>query len=212
MLQAIFTSYRNQKRVNGVVKLKLVDKLIRKIIEAKAETVGKEIANFIENGENVLDFGCGDMTISDVIKNKRKIGLTGVDNVDYNLTKNRLILYDGKKIPFKNSNFDTVVSSLVFHHCDDPEAALRECVRVSRKKIIVIEDYYKNTLGKILTKAVDWIANRIQSGEINIPFNFKSVSEWERTFSKNGLDLVAKKSFRIPMSPNKYMLFVLNKK
>lgn len=192
--------------------LRFADKFIRRFIEAKAEAVGGEIARFIENGESVLDFGCGDMTISNVIKNKRKVSLTGIDNVDYNLTKNRLILYDGKKIPFKNSNFDTVVSSLVFHHCDDPEAALKECIRVSRKKIIVIEDYYKSSFGKFLTKAVDWIANRLQSSEINIPFNFKSVQEWERTFSENGLDVVTKKSFRIPTSPNKYMLFVLNKK
>lgn len=191
--------------------MKLIDKLIRKFIQAKAEAVGGEIANFIEDGENVLDFGCGDMTISEVIKNKRKVGLTGVDNVDYNFTENRMILYDGKRIPFNNSKFDTVISSLVFHHCDDPEAALRECIRVSRKKIIVIEDYYTSAFGKVMTKVVDWVANRIQSGEINIPFNFKSVPEWEKTFSENGLDIVAKKSFRIPMSPNRYMLFVLDK-
>ena len=194
------------------MQLKLVDKLIRRFVETNTEAVGGEIAGFIENGENVLDFGCGNMLVANVIKNKRKVAITGIDNVDYNLTENKLILYDGKKIPFSDSDFDTVVSSLVFHHCDDPEAALRECIRVSRKKIIVIEDYYTNAFGKVLTKAVDWIANRIQSSKINIPFNFKSVSEWEETFSKNGLDVAAKKSFRIPMSPNKYMLFVLNKK
>lgn len=194
------------------MQLKLVDKLIRGFVEAGTKAVGGEIAGFIENGENILDFGCGNMLVANVIKNKRKVAITGIDNVDYNLTENKLILYDGKKIPFDNSRFDTVISSLVFHHCDDPEAALRECIRVSRKKIIVIEDYYTNAFGKVLTKAVDWIANRIQSSKINIPFNFKSVSEWEETFSKNGLDVAAKKSFRIPMSPNKYMLFVLNKK
>ncbi|MFZ3077830.1 MAG: class I SAM-dependent methyltransferase [Candidatus Aenigmatarchaeota archaeon] len=192
--------------------MKFVDKLIRRFVEASTGIVGGEIANFIENGEDVLDFGCGNMMVANVIKNKRKVAITGIDSVDYNLTENRLILYDGKRIPFGDSKFDTVVSSLVFHHCDDPEAALRECVRVSRKKVIVIEDYYTSALGKFRTKVVDWIANRIQSGEINIPFNFKSVPEWEKTFSENGLDIVAKKSFRIPTSPNKYMLFVLNKR
>lgn len=185
-------------------------RIIKKAIELKAEKVGEEISNFIDDGENILDFGCGDMTIAEAVKSRRKVSMTGVDTVNYNRTKNRLILYNGKKIPFKNSSFDTVVSSLVFHHCDDPEAALKECKRVSMKKIIVIEDYYKNAFEKFLTRAVDWVANRIQSEEINIPFNFKSVQEWEKVFSENGLGVVAKKSFGIPMSPNKYMLFVLD--
>lgn len=195
-----------------MVELKIIDKLLKRFVVKGTNVVGKEIANFIEDNEDVLDFGCGNMMVANVIKNKRKVTITGIDNVDYNLTGNKLILYDGGKIPFDDSNFDTVVSSLVFHHCDNPEAALRECIRVSRKKIIVIEDYYTNIFGKVLTKAVDWIANRIQSSEINIPFNFKSVPEWEKTFSENGLNVVAKKSFRIPTSPNKYMLFVLNKR
>lgn len=195
-----------------MIQLKIVDKIIRKLVETSTGTVGGEIAGFIENGEKILDFGCGNMMVADVIKNNRKVTVTGIDSVDYNLTKNKLILYDGKKIPFSDSKFDTVVSSLVFHHCDDPEAALRECIRVSRKKIIVIEDYYTSVFGKVRTKIVDWVANRVQSSEINIPFNFKSISEWEETFSENGLDVVAKKSFRIPPSPNKYMLFVMNKK
>lgn len=192
--------------------LGLADRITRRFVEANAKAVGKEIAGFVEDGESILDFGCGNMKVAEAVKNRRKVSITGIDNVDYNLTENRLILYDGRKIPFGDSKFDTVISSLVFHHCDDPEAALRECIRVSRKKLIIIEDYYTSAFGKVLTKVVDWIANRLQSSEINIPFNFKSVPEWEKTFSENGLDVAAKKSFRIPMIPNKYMLFVLNKR
>jgi len=79
----------------------------------------------LQGDEQVLDFGIGTGTLSQMLKTQYpNIRIWGVDvddnilTIAYGKLKNtvELLVYDGKRLPFTNEKFDTVVSSLVFHH------------------------------------------------------------------------------------------------
>ena len=102
-----------------------------------------EQANVFPN-MNVLDFGCGTLTLSLLLRAQNSnIGITAIDVDDKVLEiakrKNEsanagiaLIKYDGAKLPFADNTFERVMSSLVFHHLTGEQKlnALQEIHRV----------------------------------------------------------------------------------
>lgn len=178
----------------------------------RAQMVGDKILPLIEDGDSVLDFGCGSMVISKYISSKRNIDLTGVDVIDIKIKDARYVKYDGGKLPFEDNQFDVVIAIFVLHHTDNPDFFLNELRRVSKKKIILCEDTYTNEIGKIVTKLFDWICN--------VPFrscvgkNFKSILEWKYLFKKNILTLMTLKRiylYPIPFLPIKNVIMELKK-
>ena len=95
-----------------------------------------------------------------------------------------LKLYDGEKIPFKSNSFDTVLVCYVLHHAKNPVNLLKECVRVSKKRIIIFEDNASSPLTKIL----DVLFNKLHS--VDTPLNFKRINEWIREFKKLDLKIM----------------------
>jgi len=195
----------------------MLDRLFKKIlktgIDKRAFRIGSEILPFLEDTKKLLDFGCGDMSISDYLRsNSKRINIVGIDTVDYNMTDMKFMKYDGRKIPFKNESFDTVIAIAALHHCKNPRFMLKECVRVAKNKVIIFEDIYNNMLEEFLTKSVDWIGNHLESSYVDIPFNFLSLEEWKREFEKNKLKISCmKRVYPLPFLPSKHYIFCLEK-
>lgn len=94
-------------------------------------------------GDSVLDAGCGKADFLSTIESDYQIA--GIDvnkeRVDYcnqvlGQDAVRLGNLDGR-LDFENDSFDTVVCLEVLEHLEDPEKALRELVRVGRKRVII---------------------------------------------------------------------------
>lgn len=92
----------------------------------------------------ILDFGCGDGFYAKVLFEKNKIDV-GIDNnkeILSNALKSeiykKVIIYDGKRLPFKSEYFSTVVSNCVLEHVFDVDYSLKEIFRVLKKKGIFI--------------------------------------------------------------------------
>lgn len=93
---------------------------------------------------NVLDFGCGSLTLTLLAKQKQpEAEFTGVDVDEKILSiakkklgtangKVRIDKYDGIVLPYKDSTFDRVITSLVFHHLtsEQKENSFKEIKRV----------------------------------------------------------------------------------
>jgi len=59
-------------------------------------------------------------------------------------------------LPYPDSSFDVVFLGLVFHETDDAQAALREALRVARKRIAILEwPYREQEFGPPLPHRVD---------------------------------------------------------
>ena len=84
----------------------------------------------ISDGQDVLDFGCGTGTLTIMAKEAHSgASITGID-IDIQILNKAiqraqakkldimLIDYDGSKLPFRDNQFNRIISCLVFHHLD----------------------------------------------------------------------------------------------
>ncbi len=94
-------------------------------------------------GSSVFDVGCGYGDFLKLINPNHQIGGTEVnkERVDYCnqvLGQNAIRLANlDERLDLEDSSFDTVVCSEVLEHLEDPEKALKELVRVARKRVII---------------------------------------------------------------------------
>lgn len=144
---------------------------------------------YIGSRGRLLDFGCGDLSLLIWLHRALPgVSLTGIDVVDTGVRENGITFctYDGKKIPFKNTSFDTTIVYHVFHHCDDPKKALREVMRVTKKQILMVEPVYRNSLDLFFMKILDRLGNGWRNVTIAMPFMFQKEQTWMSWAQESG--------------------------
>lgn len=124
------------------------DKLIKLLINVgdmalKARAVNIVKGLDLQNGDRVLDIGCGNGYYLYLLSNLgMKLDLTGLDNdenalqsVDKLIGKKniKILKGDATKLPFKNSSFNKVLISEVIEHIEDEKSTLSEIHRVLKR-------------------------------------------------------------------------------
>lgn len=178
-----------------------------------APLIIKDIGEFIARGERVLDIGAGGGWIGKRLSDSRGAEITLLDVSDMNRTDLPLKVYDGTHIPFPSASFDICLLLFVLHHCEDPLQVLSEATRVSKKRLIIFEDTFRNPFERFLAGLNDWIANSpfflTNPSKMNMPFHYRRVTEWEDIFRKFSLKVkVKKESWRFL---TRHVLFILEK-
>ena len=89
-------------------------------------------------GEDLLDIGCGKMPYKlHVLENsgvKKYVGLDIENALVYDDSIKPDYTWDGKKMPFEDSSFNTAFGTEVLEHCPEPETVLAEVYRVIKKE------------------------------------------------------------------------------
>ncbi len=163
-----------------------IKKRIGKILLSyNVDTTIGHVLSFLKSGDTIIDLGAGTCDITNILLEKG-YSVTPVE------TKSRSrhpeivpVVYDGKRIPFKNDKFDVCILIAVLHHTPDPEVVLKEAIRVS-KKIIIYEDAVTNIFQRYYTYLLDSYFNR----ELIAPHTNKTDKEWRVLFKKLRLKLV----------------------
>lgn len=95
--------------------------------------------------ESILDAGCGEgFTLSLLKQSKLGKKLVGIDfeddaiklahKINPKLDISKASIYE---LPYKDNNFDLVICSEVMEHLTDPEIAIKEIIRVSKKYVLI---------------------------------------------------------------------------
>ncbi len=95
-----------------------------------------------------------------------------------------VVMYDGMRMPFPDKSFNASLFVTVLHHIRDQAGVLREACRVTRGKIVVVEDLYHHALGRFWTILRDRLYNFEWIGH---PCGFRTRTEWEAFFERLGL-------------------------
>jgi len=153
----------------------------------------------LKKKDKIIDIGSGPCIMAKrLLENGHS--LTPVDVKDLSFYKDiEPIIYNGKKLPFKNDSFDVALLIAVLHHTPDPIKIIKEAKRVA-KRIIIVEDVYENTFQKLLTFGVDSLINLEFFGH---PHSNKNDEEWLKVFKDLNLKLLYRKKYRL----NKVFLF-----
>ncbi|GAF81267.1 unnamed protein product, partial [marine sediment metagenome] len=180
----------------------------------RANQIINTFSFFIQPGESMLSVGDGDGYVSMRIKEKTGIEVQGLDilpHQEYRVIGVPLTLYDGNNIPFPDKSFDITAGIFLLHHCED-DTILKEMIRVSKKKIIIVEDVFNNSLERLGLRIFDCVENRTFSSEMPIPHNFRKLKQWEKIFKLRDLELVRSTQFRALPLPVRNQSFCLIKR
>lgn len=178
----------------------------------RANQIVKRISPFINKKEKILDVGTGTGFVAKGLMKAKNKNITCVDVRLNPLCKGvKVEIYDGKKLLYPDSSFDTSMVIAVLHHCKNPSKILDEMVRVSSKRIIVMEDLFESRIEKWLTFVEDSIVNWEFRGH---PHSNKNEKDWVRIFKKKGLKVVNLEKFRLVCAgfPFRLGIFILEKK
>ena len=149
--------------------------------------------------KKILDFGCGDGFFTQITFGKNFIDI-GLDIKNERTLKiinkkiyKKVVIYDGEKIPFKNSYFKTVISNCVLEHIPKLNQSLKEIHRVLKKN-----GYFLTTV--MTDKWCEFMLGKKFFGDRYVSFmnkkqkhyNLLSLSSWEKVFEKNGFSVIEK--------------------
>lgn len=90
-----------------------------------------------ELGGVILDLGCGDKPYQSIFSYERYIGVD-IPEKDPKRIQTADILYDGKRLPFRNLCFDSILCTEVLEHTQSPDAFLREAHRVLKDDGLIL--------------------------------------------------------------------------
>jgi len=179
----------------------------------RAQAAVNELAPFILPGNRVIDIGAGGCRVAEHLMRVSGVEVTPIDVVDHNLTDLPLEIYDGKKLPYPSKSFDISLLVFVLHHATDFAATFSEAQRVSKDRIIIIEDTPQTSFERFAWRKLDYYGNHAQHPDVNIAHGTKSPEEWKAFFETSGSSIQYSYSFRRPyLSGGLYphTLFVLN--
>ena len=184
----------------------VLDRLMRRRGRSKARQLLAHV-----RGRRVLDLGCAEGFVADALS-KNGCDCILADVIKANKTSLPFVLYDGDRIPFNDDQFDTVVLSLVLHHCRNPLRVLREAARVSRHRVVITESTFETGRDRARLEFLDRHANRLRSRGLMQAqeeyLDFKTPTEWRDLFVQAGLRLGA--THWLNRFIHKHVLFVLD--
>jgi len=149
------------------------------------------LRKYIPKNSRVLDFGSGKGYISQLISEEITSNVKCVDVIDIQDSPLPVVIYDGIKMPFKDNSFDVSICLFVLHHTSDQVHLLKELARVTKKRIIVMEDLTENFFD-ILMAHIHKLTSYYRYDSRNMKFH--NDHDWQKIYRKLGLDIEAMKS------------------
>ena len=160
-------------------------------LEVRAEKIVLLFENQIPLGSRILDLGGGWGFYAGPLRMRGHEHLV-LDVVNPGYQKAPVVLYDGSRIPFPDQSFDVTILITMLHHVPDPQALFKEVRRVTRHKVVIVEDLYHHGVGRFWTICRDRLLNM---EFMTHPHQFRKDDEWRKFFRVAGFEVSSFKSF-----------------
>ncbi|HXR10496.1 MAG TPA: class I SAM-dependent methyltransferase [Candidatus Acidoferrales bacterium] len=167
--------------------------------QRRVRVLAEMLAERIPPGSTVLDIGCGDGTIGQLISQcKPGLAMQGAEVAPRPGCKIPCEAFDGATLPFPGDSFDVCLLVDVLHHTTDVAALLREAARVSRRFVLLKDHASENSFDAATLGLMDWVGNRPHG--VGLTYNYQSRSQWKQHFAACHLREVSC-TFEIPLYP-----------
>jgi SAM-dependent methyltransferase len=158
------------------------------IYQSRIRVLSSWISQHVQPGDRILDVGCGSGALGSAIilqSGSKMIQVQGVETHPRGGEPIPVTPYEGTRLPFADGSFEIVIVADVLHHEAEPERLLAECVRVSRRQVIVKDHVVAGPLAHLRICFLDWAAN-VGYG-VPCLYRYLTLSEWNDLFKRNGL-------------------------
>lgn len=117
------------------------------------------IASMIDDNSKVIDLGCGNGSLLELLRDKKNAATSGMEISDSAVEicrKKKLDVIKGPidtALPFGDDSFDYAICNVTIQMVSYPEVLLKEMKRISRNQIISFPNfaYYRNRLELLFT-------------------------------------------------------------
>ena len=169
--------------------MSLLDRLHGEYVHTRrVRVLRKCISELIPQHASVLDVGCGDGLLAQLIMEERPdIQFAGIDVLLRKETRIPISEFDGAHIPFPDKSQDFVMFVDVLHHTDDPMVLLTEATRVARRGLLIKDHTLEGFLAGPTLRFMDTVSNA-RFG-VALPYNYWRHSQWLEAFRKLGLSV-----------------------
>jgi len=162
----------------------------RHVIGRRVRVLGRHFAELLPRDATVLDVGCGDGLLAQLIAAARPdLTLHGIDIQVRPQAAIPVTAFDGRTIPREDSSCDAVMMADVLHHTDDPLVLLREARRVARSCIVLKDHLREGILAGATLRFMDQVGNRRHA--VPLPCNYWTRAQWTAAFPALGLTIDA---------------------
>ena len=156
----------------------------------RARVLSARLAGLIPEGARVLDVGCGDGRIAQLIMQLRPdLTLQGIDVLVRPGTKIPVEPFDGQRIPHNHDSFDVVMFVDVIHHAENPAELLKEALRVSRKAVLIKDHTLEGFLAGSTLRFMDRVGNLRHGAALR--YDYWPRRRWLETFESLGVKVTA---------------------
>ena len=152
------------------------------IYDARLHVLTELILPYLRDGDRVLDVGCGGGALgarlhSEAAARGLEVPVSGLERFPRGGEPISVTSYDGKRFPFTDQAFDVVIVADVLHHELQPVALLRECVRVSKRHLVIKDHQLSGPLARMRVSLIDWAANAPYG--VKCLFHYNQPGEWD---------------------------------
>ena len=167
------------------------------IADRRARVLSLMLAAKIPPGASVLDVGCGNGVLGDLIRQAAHVAsIEGLEVLPHDECRIPCRIFDGRIFPVADAAVDVCLLVDVLHHTDDIAAMLAEAKRVTRKYILLKDHLCENRFQFEILKFMDWVGNRPQG--VRLPNNYQSQKQWTNLFASASLKVV-EQTERVPL-------------
>ena len=156
--------------------------------DRRVQVLSDQMAGQIDPGSSILDIGCGDGQISELIESKvENSSITGIDVMERSIANIEVAKYDGLNIEMEDNSVDVCTFVDVLHHADEPLRVLQEAGRVARKSVVIKDHLADGFLNWEILRFMDWVGNERHG--VSLPYNYLKKAEWDRHFAELGWEV-----------------------
>ncbi len=153
----------------------------------RVRVLAEAIATLLEPGWHVVDVGCGDGTLGDLIARRSPLRIEGLEVSVRPDTAIPIRAFDGRRLPLADGAVDAVLLVDVLHHTDDPALLLAEARRVARRAVVVKDHRLSRPLAATMLRFMDWVGNRPHG--VPLPGRYLTEVQWRDTWRRHGLNV-----------------------
>ena len=161
------------------------------IYKYRIEVLSEMIIPFLNEGDKVLDIGCGSGRLGGVILESsqcpKNIKYTGIEKIPRGGEPIEVLEYDGNTLPMEANCFDVVILADVLHHEKNPLQLLMEARRVSKNKVIIKDHKKDYFIDQLRISILDYSANKPHS--IECIYKYYTLKEWHRIIEEAKLTI-----------------------
>jgi ubiquinone/menaquinone biosynthesis C-methylase UbiE len=161
---------------------KLLSHLHAPVYQKRLSVLADLILPHLRQGDAILDVGCGSGQFgAELVRRAADNGInftvSGLESFPRGGEPITVTPYKGGAFPFGDRSFDVTMVADVLHHEKDPMALLYECIRVSKRYLVIKDHQLAGPLANVRVSFIDWAANAPYG--VKCLYRYNTPQQWE---------------------------------